>query len=59
MGGNATEIFKMFEVAFGEQTLGTTQFPHPPPPPPPPTKFKSGLTSGESDKHSKHPLISK
>jgi hypothetical protein len=23
MGENATEIFKMFEVAFGEHTLGT------------------------------------
>jgi hypothetical protein len=55
MGENATEIFKMFEVAFGEQTLETTQFP----PPPPPTKFKSGFKSGESAKQSRHPLISK
>lgn len=44
----------MFEVAFGEQTLGTTQLFFPPPPPPP-TKFKSGLISGESAKHSKTP----
>jgi hypothetical protein len=56
LGENATEIFKMFAVAFGKQTLGTTQlFPSSPPP----TQFKSGLTFGESVKHSTHPLISK
>jgi hypothetical protein len=27
MGENATEIFKKFEVAFGEQILETTQSP--------------------------------
>jgi hypothetical protein len=56
LGENAKEILKMFAVAFGKQTLGTT---HLFPPPSSPKQFKSGLTSGESVKHSRHSLISK
>jgi len=56
LGENATVIFKMFAVVFGNQTLRKTQLFHPPPPI---TQFKSGLTSGESFQHSRHPLISK
>jgi len=56
LGENATEILKIFAVAFGKQTLGRTKlFPLPPPP----IQLKSGLTSGESVKHSRHPRISK